>query len=130
MEALGVYDVPVANEAGDAALDRGPIHLPDTQMPWDEGEQKNIYIAGHRLGYRNTNSRLLFYHLDRLRAGDRVAIEGRGRVFEYRVSEMLVVDPSDRWAKAPVRGRDMVSLQTCTPIPTFEKRLVVRADRV
>jgi sortase A len=29
-----------------------------------------------------------------------------------------------------VRGRDMVSLQTCTPIPTFEKRLVVRAERV
>jgi sortase A len=28
-----------------------------------------------------------------------------------------------------LRGRDIVSLQTCTPIPTFEKRLVVRADR-
>jgi LPXTG-site transpeptidase (sortase) family protein len=24
----------------------------------------------------------------------------------------------------------MVTLQTCTPIPTFEKRLIVRADRV
>ena len=29
-----------------------------------------------------------------------------------------------------VRGRDMVTLQTCTPIPSFEKRIVVRADRV
>jgi LPXTG-site transpeptidase (sortase) family protein len=29
-----------------------------------------------------------------------------------------------------VRGRDMVTLQTCTPYPTFEKRLIVRADRV
>jgi sortase A len=29
-----------------------------------------------------------------------------------------------------VVGRDMVTLQTCTPIPTFEKRLIVRADRV
>ena len=24
----------------------------------------------------------------------------------------------------------MVTLQTCTPIPTFERRLIVRADRV
>jgi len=27
-------------------------------------------------------------------------------------------------------GRDMLSMQTCTPIPTFEKRLIVRAERV
>ncbi len=130
VQALGVYDVPVANAAGDAALDRGPIHLPDTQMPWDEGGHKNVYIAGHRLGYPGTDSRLLFYYLDRLRPGDKVVLEGRGKVFRYRVSEILVVNPGDVWAKAPVRGRDMVSLQTCTPIPTFEKRLVVRADRM
>jgi LPXTG-site transpeptidase (sortase) family protein len=24
----------------------------------------------------------------------------------------------------------MVTLQTCTPIPTYEKRLIVRAERV
>ena len=29
-----------------------------------------------------------------------------------------------------VRGRDIVTLQTCTPYPTFEERLIVRADRV
>ena len=130
VEALGVYDVPVANAAGDAALNRGAIHLPDTDMPWDEGKHKNVYVAGHRLGYPGTDSRLLFYQLDRMRPGDGVVLKGRGRVFKYRVSEKLVVDPSDRWAKAPVSGRDMVSLQTCTPIPTFEKRLVIRADRV
>ena len=129
VEALKIYDVPVANTASDAALDRGLIHLPDTQMPWDDGEYKNVYVAGHRLGYPGTDSRLLFYHLDRLRPGDKVVLKGRGEKFKYRVSETLVLDPSDRWAKAPVRGRDMVSLQTCTPIPTFEKRLVVRADR-
>jgi sortase A len=29
-----------------------------------------------------------------------------------------------------VRGRDMLTLQTCTPIPTWKKRLIVRADRL
>ena len=57
-------------------------------------------------------------------------IEGRDKTFRYRVTEMMVVDPSDRWVMGEVRGRDMITLQTCTPIPTFEKRLVVRADKI
>ncbi|MBA3425449.1 MAG: hypothetical protein ACR2HO_03630 [Rubrobacteraceae bacterium] len=27
-------------------------------------------------------------------------------------------------------NRDMVTLQTCTPIPTFQRRLIIRAERV
>jgi sortase A len=46
------------------------------------------------------------------------------------VSETFVVGPADTWVMGEVRGRDMVTLQTCTPIPTFEQRIIVRADRV
>ena len=59
-----------------------------------------------------------------------MVLEGRGVTYRYRVTEKLVVEPTDSWVMGQVRGRDMVSLQTCTPIATFEKRLVVRADRV
>ena len=34
------------------------------------------------------------------------------------------------WVMGKVVGRDMVTLQTCTPYPTFQKRLIVRANRV
>jgi sortase A len=53
-----------------------------------------------------------------------------GHTFEYRVNETFLVDPTDRWVTGQIRGRDMLTLQTCTPIPTFEKRLIVRADRI
>jgi sortase A len=53
-----------------------------------------------------------------------------GRSYSYRVSEEVAVDPTDSWVMGQVRGRDMVTLQTCTPIPAFHKRLIVRADRV
>jgi sortase A len=43
---------------------------------------------------------------------------------------VFLAEPTDVWVMGQVRGRDMVTLQTCTPIPTFEKRLIVRADRV
>ena len=38
--------------------------------------------------------------------------------------------PSEDRVMDTVVGRDIVTLHTCTPIPTFEKRLIVRADRI
>lgn len=128
---LGLYDVPVISEESAEALDAGVIHIPETPMPWERREQKNVYLAGHRLGYSGTGSRLVFYELDELSEGDRISLrDRRGRTYVYRVSEMFVVDPMATWAVQPVRGRDMLTLQTCTPIPTFENRLIVRADRI
>jgi len=128
--ALGVRGAPVFDSDAPQALDSGVAHVPETSMPWDGGAQRNVYLAAHRLGYEGTGSRLLFYELDRLGKGDEVVLEGRGGTYRYRVTEKLVVDPWDSWVMGQVRGRDMVSLQTCTPIPTFERRLVVRADRI
>ena len=83
------------------------------------------------MGYRGTWSRMLFYNLDELKKGDSVVLRDRsGRTYEYRVSEVLLTEPTDAWVMGQVRGRDMVSLQTCTPLYTFDKRLIVRADRV
>ncbi len=129
--AMRLYDVPVINSESEAALNRGVIHVPKTSMPWDRKKQKNIYLAGHRIGYPGTGSRLIFYNLDKLAPGNSVVLRDRsGRTYEYRVSEKFVVGPYADWVFDTVPGRDMVILQTCTPIPTFNKRLIVRADRV
>jgi sortase A len=42
----------------------------------------------------------------------------------------FVVGPRDSWVTGRVRGRDLLTLQTCTPIPTFQNRLIVRAERI
>lgn len=129
--AIGLYDAPVIDSASQEALDAGVVHLPETPMPWEERRQKNVYLAGHRLGYEGTGSRLVFYNLDKLSQGDAVTLKDRsGTTYEYRVTEKFEVAPSDSWAMDSVRGRDIATLQTCTPIPTFEKRLVIRADRI
>lgn len=129
--AIGLYDAPVLDSRSEAALERGVIHIPETPMPWDEREEKNVYLAGHRIGYPNTGSRLIFYNLDKLSNGDSITLEDRaGNVYAYRVTETFVVGPYDDWVMDTVLDRDIVTLQTCTPIPTFENRLIVRADRV
>jgi sortase A len=121
--------VPVINANSQEALDNGVIHFPQTPMPWEERDQKKVYLAGHRLGFPNTGSRLVFYNLDKLKDGDSIVLEDSlGYAYEYRVSEVFVVEPDADWVVDPVRGRDMVTLQTCT-FPDLLNRLIVRADR-
>jgi sortase A len=131
IEAIGIYDAPVFDSDSQWALANGVAHVPETSLPWSPTAQRNVFLAGHRMGYRGTWSRLIFYNLDKLKSGEEVVLKDRaGKVYSYRVSEIFLANPEDSWVMGQVRGRDMVTLQTCTPIPTFEKRLIVRADRV
>ena len=131
IHSIGIYNAPVFDSDSQWALATGVAHVPQTSLPWSPTAQRNVYLAGHRMGYRGTWSRLIFYNLDELREGEKVVLEDRtGRSYEYRVSETFLADPTDSWVMGQVRGRDMLTLQTCTPIPTFEKRLIIRADRV
>jgi sortase A len=129
--SMGIYGAPVFDSVSPMALAKGVAHLPDTSLPWSPTPQRNVYLAGHRMGFRGTWSRMIFYNLDKLGKGDRVLLKDRrGRTYAYRVSDTFLVDPTDQWVTGQVRGRDMLTLQTCTPIPTFEKRLIVRANRL
>lgn len=130
IKAIGLYDVPVFSSSETWALDSGVRHVPETSMPWSGGAQRNVYLEGHRLGYGGTGSYLVFYNLDRLGKGDEILLKNRaGQRYTYRVSDAFVVNPSDSWVMGQIRGRDMVTLQTCTG-PGYSQRLIVRADRV
>ena len=99
-------------------------------MPWTRSPHRNVYLAGHRLGWSGTGSRLIFYNLDKLRSGDEMVLKDpQDRRYRYRVSDVFVVGFNDRWVMGQELNRDMVTLQTCTG-PNFSKRLIVRADRV
>jgi sortase A len=131
IKALGLHSVPVFDSDGRWALTNGVRHVPGTSLPWSDTPQRNVYIEGHRLGWPGTGSHLVFYRLNTLEEGDEVRLKNRdGRTYRYRVSEKLRVNPDDVWVMGQVRGRDMVTLQTCTPIPSYDKRLIVRADRI
>ena len=130
VEALGLYDVPVITSDSPDALDESLMHVPETSFPWDSGAQRNVYIAGHYLGWPGTASRLVFYNLDKLKRGDEAVLkDSQGRAYRYRVSESFTAGPDDSWVMGQELNRDMLTLQTCIP-PSFEKRLIVRADRI
>jgi sortase A len=131
IESIGLHDVPVLDSDSSRALDQGVIHLPDTSLPWSQTPERNVYLAGHRLGWPGTGSHLVFYHLGALGNGDKITLRDRdGKRYNYRVIDTFLVNPDDTWVTGRVRGRDLLTLQTCTPIPTFEQRLIVRAERI
>ena len=106
--------------------DYAAVHLKYTGFPWEE--EANVYIAGHRLGYDNTDSYRAFYDLNVLKNGDEVYVEdAEGRRYTYEVFNKFVVEPTNLAVLAPVEGRNVVTLQTCT-LPDYTKRLIVRAE--
>jgi sortase A len=131
VRSIGIDNAPVMNSNSRRALDMGVVHLPDTSLPWSDTPERNVYLAGHRLGWPGTGSHLIFYRLDELQGGERITLRDRsGTSYDYRVLESFTVGPHEGWVTGRVRGRDLLTLQTCTPIPTFQKRLIVRAERV
>ena len=98
----------------------GAGHLPDTPLPWDDG---NSVLAGHR----DTD----FRPLKEIREGDVIRFQTWNRVIEYVVRETSIVEPTDL---TPLRAtaRPMLTLITCYPfayIGPAPKRFIVRAER-
>ncbi len=123
VENVPVHDAPASD---DATLDRGALHVRGTGFPWQE--EANVYIAGHRLGYKNTQSYLLFYDLDKLKNGDEVILtDADGTRYTYEVFKKFVVDPNAIEVMRPLPGKNIVSLQTCT-LPDYARRMIVQAE--
>ncbi len=127
---LGLEDVPVPTGDSQVELDReGIIRLDDTGVPWKKNS--NTVVVGHALGYLWTKTTYVFYELDQLEPGDEILVrDQKDEEYTFRVYDRMTVRPEDFWVTNPVPDKTVISLQTCTPIPTFEDRLIIRGELV
>ena len=124
VEGVPVYDA--AKPDYEDAMHDGTVHVKGTGFPWQRGA--NVYIAGHRVGYPGTKSNLVFWDLDKLQKGDEIFLtDADGERYTYKVFDKFVVDPSAVRVLRPVKGKNIVSLQTCT-LPDYSRRLVVQGE--
>ena len=106
--------------------DYAGVHIKHTGFPWEE--EANVYIAGHRLGFPETDSHLAFWDLNELEEGDEIYItDSEGRKYTYVVFKKVVATPDNLGVLAPVKGKNIVTLQTCT-LPDYVNRLLVRGE--
>ncbi|MBA2441485.1 MAG: class E sortase [Rubrobacter sp.] len=127
MDRVEDDEIPVAAYNDEQRLrDYTAIHLEGTGFPWQE--EANVYVAGHRLGYPNTDSFLAFYDIDELEDGDEVIVtDANGTEYVYEVFREIVVGPADVHVVEPMEGRNIISLQACT-LPDYSKRIIVQAE--
>jgi len=110
----------------DALKTHAGIHLEGTGFPWDN--EANVYIAGHRLGYPNTESWLTFWDLSNVGVGDDIYVtDANGTKYTYSVFKTFVVSPSDTHVTDAQPGKNIVTLQSCT-LPDYKQRLIVQGE--
>jgi sortase A len=124
---IGSIDIPqlrlsamIAEGDDDATLKVAIGHLPDTPLPWHEG---NSALAGHRDTF--------FRSLQHIRVGDELRVSTVHGDLRYEVRETMVVGPNDLWVLDPT-DRPTLTLITCYPfgyVGKAPRRFIVRAER-
>ncbi len=111
------------NEGADesALLKLGMWRRPNTSTP-DKGG--NTAIAGHR--FLHTRGTDTFYHLEKVEIDDVILVYWEGIEYVYKVFEIVEVTP-DQIEIEYNTADPILTLYTCTPLWTSEKRLVVKA---
>jgi sortase A len=125
---VGMLDVPrlqlttpVIEGDDDNTLKRAVGHLPDTPMPWENG---NSALAGHRDG--------LFRPLKDVKVGDEIRFRTTRDEFRYRVTRTSIVLPDDV-SVLESKSRAGLTLITCYPfyyVGSAPKRFIVHAERL
>ncbi len=101
----------------------GTWRRPNTSTPNKDG---NSVIIGHRFFGSDVST---FYHLDKVKVGEKLAVYWEGVEILYEVSEVKVVDATAIEIEAPTKDKQL-TLYTCHPIWTAKQRLVVIAKPV
>ena len=116
--------LPVYHGTSEEVLAVGVGHLKESSLPVG-GESTHSVLTGHR----GTPNAQLFTRLDELEEQDVFFIHvGQGTLC-YCICEIQTVRPEETEVIGIKKGKDMVSLVTCTPYGLNTHRLVVTGER-
>jgi len=126
--AVGISDIPVTVNGQD--LKKGAIHYPGTTLP---GEYGNTVIFGHSalpIFFKKNSPLTVFNPILKAKAGDEIDLNFDGIHYRYRVRKMTEVSPSQIEVLFQDYSRKELTLITCTPLGTYWRRFIVRAELV
>lgn len=117
--------LPIGHGTGDDVLEKAVGHLDWTSLPVG-GESTHSVLSGHS----GLVSAEILTNLSILEIGDRFYIHVLDKVLEYEVDAINVVLPDETSLLNIVRGKDYMTLVTCTPYGINTHRLLVRGVRI
>lgn len=116
-------DAEIYEGKGFWTLNKGVWRKPYTSTP-DKGG--NTVLVGHRFSYSKPS---VFFHLDKIKEGDRFPLYWNGQEYNYEVSSIQIVSPL---ALEVEKNTDepVLTIYTCTPVWTAKQRLVIQAKLI
>ena len=117
--------LPVYHGTRESALQIAAGHLEWSSLPVG-GESAHCVISGHR-GLPRAK---LFTDLDKMEEGDQFFLTVLDKKLTYEVDQIRIVEPEDVEDLAIEKGKDYVTLVTCTPYAVNTHRLLVRGCRI
>jgi sortase A len=121
---INVY-LPIYHGTAEDILAKGAGHLQNTSLPIG-GESTHSVISAHTAYPGET----FFDYLTDMEEGDEFYVHVLDRVLKYEVDSIKVVLPEETDDLRVVKGKDYVTLLTCTPYSVNTHRLLVRGKRV
>lgn len=103
----------------------------DTGLPGQK--DKTVYLFAHstREGIQGVRNNAVFYLLGELKNDDPIFLSYGGQVYAYKVYDQKVVNASEvEYLNYPSGGKETLILQTCWPLGTDWKRLLIFAERI
>lgn len=120
-----MIDLPIAHGTSDEVIARGAGHLYGTALPVG-GKGTHAVLTSHT----GMATATLFDHLTDVREGDLMFLDVNGKTLAYEVDQITVVLPNQIDDLKVVKGKDLLTLFTCTPYGINTHRLLVRGHRV
>lgn len=129
-----IWDSPVDEATMMENLKYGVVHYKGTTKPGEKSEdgKGNVFISGHSSYYwwDDGNYKTVFVNLDQLENTDEIGIGYGDYGYVYKVYEKEVVTPNDTDVLKQDTDKHILSLMTCVPVGTNNKRLIVKAEFV
>lgn len=129
---MGYIEIPEIHQrlaiyhgTGDEVLQKGCGHIAGTSLPVG-GKSTHSVLAAHR----GLPSAKLFTDIDRLKEGNEFYVFVLNHTLAYKVDQIKTVKPDNLDDLQIVKGKDYVTLFTCTPYAVNTHRLLVRGHRV
>jgi len=127
-----VYGVGNDNASQLKAMEKGVAHFSIPGANAVPGQNGNTVLSGHSSNdlFDTGDYKFIFAQLDKLKQGDVIYANYNGKRYTYNVTKTEVVMPNQVNRVQIGTDKPMLTLITCVPLGTAEKRLLVFAEQV
>ena len=113
--------LPIYEGTNNKVLLKGTGHLENTGMPTKKGEYHSVIV-----GHTGLTAKKIFDDLPKLNIGDEFNITILNDTFKYKIYSIEKVLPNETENLKTQKGKQLVTLVTCTPKFINSHRLLVK----